>query len=218
MKSVIPTDVARVIEPAAKAVLGFLARGDLLCRELAPLAGGYVRAALAEAMRDRIETAHDRSVRRFLLDPQDTYAIEELAALWRIPRDDARAIYHDEVEAWKEVHPDAANGLPVQWIDALAASAKFNLLRAVDVERALGAEFERARPQNWRTTPVIVSLPRWLVEAVQCDVQSVTLAPSNASMAMRIERVLLDLFAEEHKQLAKSDLARAAAARSAGGA
>lgn len=88
-------------------------------------------------------------IRYFLLHPQQTYTVLDLAAIWCIHTDDVRAIYHDDLTAWNEGHPGTPDGYPIAWIDVLGASVAFNIIRACEVEEALGKDFERVRSIEW---------------------------------------------------------------------
>jgi hypothetical protein len=121
----------------------------------------------------------------------------ELAAIWRISLGEASAIYHDRLQEWNDAHPEEPNSLPIAWADSTGSTVRFNLLRPVDVERALGLQLERVRTARWRTVPIVVHLPRWLVNAIARDHTTIPLAPANATVAARIERAMLDLFSED---------------------
>jgi hypothetical protein len=140
-------------------------------------------------------------IRRFYLDPQETYTVLELAGIWRIHPDDVRAIYHDDLLSWSEEHPEAPDALPIEWIDALGASFSFNIIRPVEVEQALSDDFERVRPASWRTVPFVVHLPRWLVTALENDDAGIPLIPRCASLAMRVERAMFDLFEDDRFEI-----------------
>lgn len=191
-----------LVDPWARALAAFLESGDVVPNGLARLAMPCLRVAMREALRQHAQTPHAPTIRRFFLDPEETYTVAQLAELWRVALDDVRAVYHDDLESWKEAHPDAIDALPVHWMDAAGATAKFNMLRTVDVENALGSEFDRVRLASWRAVPLMIALPQWLVAAIETDVAMTSLAPSNATVPMRIERALLDLLAEEHERVA----------------
>jgi hypothetical protein len=162
--------------------------------------------ALAAVLRDAIEAAlphvlredeeYLAAIRRFLLEPQETYRIEDLAALWRIPIGDVRDLYHDELARWSETHPAGALSLQIEWADAVGAGTTFHLLRPYDVERALGGDFNRVRPDAWRTIPVLVRLPRFIVETLQTDWQ---IGPAH-EISERVEHFILELFEGEHRR------------------
>jgi len=158
----------------------------------------------AAALRDVLEAVlpavveHDTesitAIRRFLLEPQETYSVEDLAALWRIPSEDIRDIYHDELAGWAEAHPAQPGCLRVTRADAVGTGLMFNLLRPFDVERALGDDFNRVRPDSWRTVPVLIWLPRFIADALPSDVHH----SSSQHLAEHVERFILELFEGEH--------------------
>jgi hypothetical protein len=125
------------------------------------------------------------AIRRFFLQPPETYSIAELSALWRVQEDDVRAVFHDELAGTTPPHER------VPWAIAIGASIKFSMLRPLDVERALGADFTRARPDSWRTIPVVVHLPRFVTEALASEPS----LPSDLPLGVRIEQLLVELYA-----------------------
>lgn len=137
---------------------------------------------------------HRANVRRFLLEPQETYSLSELANLWRITLDDVRGIYHDELLALPHsIEPDA---LRIAWADAVGTSVGLGLLRPFDVEVALAGDFSRVRSDRWRTIPILVHLPRFIAERL-----AVASAPvqSKASLATHVEQFILELFQAEYR-------------------
>ena len=119
-------------------------------------------------------------IRRFFLQPQETYSLGELAALWRISVECVREICCDKA-------PDA---LRIAWADALEAAITFTLFRPVDVERALGSQFGRVRSELWRTVPLHIYVPRFIVQAIEFD--------GVRTQSARIEKFLFDLFPQEY--------------------
>jgi hypothetical protein len=67
---------------------------DTLSR-FAGLLGGLLQPVLAQTLEDDRE--HLAAIRRFFLEAQDTYSLDELAALWRIHPDDVRDVYYDQL-------------------------------------------------------------------------------------------------------------------------
>jgi hypothetical protein len=63
------------------------------------------------------------------------------------------------------------------------------MLRPLDVERALGDDFSRVWPENWRTVSVVVHLPRFITEVIATEPS----LPSELSLEARIEQFLIGL-------------------------
>lgn len=141
-----------------------------------------IEAIVLDLVKTRAE--HLAEIRRFFLEPHETYGIDELATLWRVASDEVRNIFHDQLLAWREMHPAEPDALRIAWAEAVNASVTFTLLRPFDVERALAEDFVRARPEKWRTVAVFVRLPRFV-----CEVLST--AP-HSDLAADLERFVLD--------------------------
>jgi hypothetical protein len=62
-----------------------------------------LRSVLESILADLVETGHEHlaAIRRFLLEPQETYSIEELAALWHLAQHVERFI----LEIFEGEHP-----------------------------------------------------------------------------------------------------------------
>lgn len=147
-----------------------------------------VERIIGVALQNVIEEdeTHLEEIRRFFLRPKETYSIEELANLWRVRPDDVRDIYHDEIS--KE---GASDNPRISWADAVAAGVNFNILRPFAVERALGAEFADARTEAWRTVPILVHLPQFIVD----DLADQPSIPAKLSVDVRLEQIILEVFA-----------------------
>lgn len=133
---------------------------------------------------------HLAAIRRFFLQPQELYSLEELAALWRVHPDDVRDIYHDQLLRRAASNPDGTDSLRIAWADAVGTSVTFNILRPFDIERALGPDFTRARPETWQTVPILIHLPRFIAEAVALDAS----IPPRLPLDVRIEQLIVELF------------------------
>lgn len=132
------------------------------------------------------DETHIEEIRRFFLRPKENYSVDELANLWGVDAGDIRDIYHDELS--KE---GVADNPRVSWADAAAAGVNFNILRPLAVERALGAEFVHARTEAWRTVPILVHLPQFIVD----DVVDQPSIPAKLPVDVRLEQVILEVFA-----------------------
>jgi len=173
------------------------------------LLGGLLPALLTQAIEEDAE--HLAAIRAFFLDPRDHYSLEELAALWRMQVDDVRNIYHDELlrqdepgvcvpdrSHWNgpralEAEPTKADFGQVAWIDAIGASVVLNLIRAFDIERALGADFSHVRPEAWRTVPFLIHIPQFIADALAAD----ACIPPGLAVHLRIEQFLIELFTSD---------------------
>jgi hypothetical protein len=126
-------------------------------------------------------------IRRFYLFPEPSYSVADLATLWRVSHEDVQAIFSDAL------HEAMRNGLDapafrVKSEDADRASSAYHVYRAVDVEEALGDDFDRVRSSRWRTVPLQVHLPRFIVDRLT----SIPFVPSSESVAARAERLLCE--------------------------
>jgi hypothetical protein len=167
---------------------------DATLRALLDVLRVVLETALPQVVTDEHE--YHAGMRRFFLEPRDTYTLDELAALWRISGEDVREVFTDELADWQTAHSNKPGALRVAWRDALRTSLSYNFFRPIDVERALGADFGRVRPDAWRTVPLLIYVPRFMVETVDFD--GVTSA-SGQTQAARIEQYLFDLFPDEHR-------------------
>ena len=137
---------------------------------------------------------HLAEIRRFLLDPQYSYSLGELATLWRLSHDDAADICHDEITQWEQASaPREPPPFRLPWARAVGATMRFALLRPFDVERALGDHFPEVRGERWRTVAVVIRLPRFLAEAFELYPTTVP----RLALAHRVEQLLLELFSTE---------------------
>ncbi len=155
---------------------------------LAAMLDGVVDAALAEAVEDDEE--HLDEIRRFFLEPREVYSIDDLMALWRVHRDDLYDIFHDRILQSQS----SLEELRVGWADVIRTSVTYYLLRPFDVERALGEDFSVARPERWKTVPVLIRIPRFVASALALD----SSLPPKLALARRIEQIVFEFFATEH--------------------
>lgn len=154
-----------------------------------------LRAAIAD------DRQYLQKIRAFFTQPTDAYTLEDLAALWSIPATELRDVFHDEVDRWTETHPDAPDRCLITREDALRAVDMFGIVRPVDVERALGSDFVRLRPPSCRTVPLLIYLPRFVVDAVLADRDR----GDEWSADARIEQFIRDCVASEHLPVNNAD-------------
>lgn len=126
------------------------------------------------------------AIRRFFVEPQTTYSLQDLATLWQLPLDVVSNIYDDELERYGMVGGDGRASFRVPWPDAAATSVTFDLLRPRDVELALGSNFELYRSEGWRTLPVRIHLPRFAIDLIAAG----AFRPHD-SVAVQVERFIL---------------------------
>lgn len=126
-------------------------------------------------------------IRRFYLFPEPSYALADLATLWRVSLDDVGAIFSDTLHAARQHGSDPA-AFRVHAADAVAASSAYYVYRAADVEEALGEDFERVRSSRWRTVPIQLHLPRFIVDRLT----AIPFVPSRESLSARAERLLCE--------------------------
>ena len=141
--------------------------------------------ALDVAVQDRRRAAE---IRAFFEGATASYTLLDLAVLWRIPLPDVCAIFSDHV-ATARLRSGSPATFAVRWIDAVSAATVFNLFRAVEVERALGPDLGRLRSEAWRTRPVLVHLPQFIVDAIK----STTSVPSEIPLEARTEQFIADV-------------------------
>jgi hypothetical protein len=171
--------------------------------QLTSRAQHLVEIALTEALEHDRE--HLAEIRQFFLQPEETYSIKELAALWRLSLDDVRDVFHDEITRWEFTSGKEGvetNAVPrIPWAKAVATSAVFNLMRPFDIERALGDDFGRVRTERWRTVPILIHLPHLVANAFELDAS----IPPRLALASKVERILLELFTTEHLSAADAN-------------
>jgi hypothetical protein len=155
---------------------------------LAAMLGGVVDAALTEAVEEDEE--HLDQIRGLFLEPRERYSADALASLWRVHRDDLFDIYHDRIVQSQS----SLEELRVEWADVIRTSVAYYLLRPFDVERALGEDFSFARPERWKTVPILIRIPRFVASALA---PASSLAPKLA-LARRLEQIVLEFFTAEH--------------------
>lgn len=161
---------------------------------VAALIRDVAEAVLPEVIHDPAERLS--GIRRFFLEPEESYSIHELATLWQITRDDARDVLHDQVLAWSGSHPqDGPDALRIRWADAVGISVSCALLRPYDIEVALAEDFDLTRSDRWRTVPILIRAPRFVVEAISSD----SSLAGRRHLACLIEEFLLQLFQGEYR-------------------
>lgn len=155
-----------------------------------------LEAVVADALLRAIEddTEHIERIRRFYLQPRETYSIPDLAALWQIAVDDVRDVYHDEIAKWENANgltgKDTKNSLEIKWAKAVHTTAIYGLLRPYDIERALGDDFVNVRTEGWRTVPILIHLPRFVARALDAT----PAVPRRSATAHRVEQMLFECF------------------------
>ena len=157
---------------------------------VAATAGEIIEAMLADMIRQ--DDQHLGDIRRFLLEPQESYVLEELATLWRISHDDVRAIYHDELLEWTGQEP-----LRIRWANAVATTISFNLFRPFDIEMAVAGALDRARSAKWRTIPVLIRVPRVIAERLRTQPHP---NGDHATLAVHAERFIMESFYAEFRR------------------
>jgi hypothetical protein len=188
----IPAIDAETLSSVVEAILGSRAVRDHLDRSetdfdadaFKSLLRQLILDSLAAVMQDRSRAAE---IRTFFDGGQAMYSLAELSALWRIPLSDVCEIFNDQLNAGCSSSASAAS-FSVQWIDAVSTATIFNLFRAIEVERALGADLERIRSGAYRTTAVLVHLPQFIIETMQ----RIATVPSSASLAALTEQFIAD--------------------------
>jgi len=157
---------------------------------------GLLDVVVTQAIEE--DDQHLVEIRRFFLEPQETYSMQELAALWHISIDDVRDVYHDEIARWEESNGregiETNKALRIKWAKAVHTTAIFSLLRPSDIERALGHDFMNVRTERWRTVPILIRLPRFIANAFELDGS----LPPKLALAHRIEQVLMEFFTAEN--------------------
>jgi hypothetical protein len=127
-------------------------------------------------------------IRRFYLLPEESYSLHDLADAWRLSSDDVYAIFSDELSTADPAIANEPGVLRVSRQAAVRAAHTFHVFRAVDVEVALGDDFEKVRGSRWRTVPVLLRLPRCIVDALRL----LPYITSYNSVAARAERLLCE--------------------------
>jgi hypothetical protein len=161
---------------------------DAALHRLGELLTRFIEIALRFAVED--DDDYLRDLRTFYLRPRENYSIEELAAIWRTSCEQVRDVFHDEIDRWADAHPDAADAPLISWREAADANDAFAIARAFDVERALGDHFSRVRAPGWRTVPLLLHLPRFIIDAISSEAGT----PSDRTLAACVERFVLDSF------------------------
>lgn len=126
------------------------------------------------------------AIRRFFLDPSETYSTAELAALWQIPAAAVEALFEEEIATWKEQH-SAAQPFRVRWADAVGMAIALTIYRPLEIELALGEDFSCARPEHWRVRPLLIALPQWTLDTIASE----STLPATLSIEARVEQLLL---------------------------
>jgi hypothetical protein len=143
----------------------------------------YLRPLIQDALTHTLGAADGRlaAIRKFYLEPQESYTAEELAAIWRITLDDVLLIFHDALASSEAA---ARSHFRVTWADALSATTSFQIFRAVEVERAPGTDFDRVHSDRWRTVSMLIHLPRFVVTTLRTSTPMLT-SPSLVSIVER---------------------------------
>jgi len=157
---------------------------------LAALTGDVIESVLPEIIFHDVE--HVADIRRFFLQPKEAYGIADLARLWQITPDDVRDIYHDERTAFSDADLAEPDSFRIAWANAVGTSVRFGLLRPWDIEVALADDFDRGRSEKWRTVPIVVRLPRFIVETLPGRSR-------RRSLAAHLEQFVLELFQGEYR-------------------
>jgi hypothetical protein len=168
--------------------------GDATVRKLLDMLRPLLEIVLAHSVEN--DQVYLAGIRRFFLEPQATYTLYELAALWRVNVRNVRGVFADELAAWREASASACDTFRVSWKDAQRVSITYNFVRPFDVERALGADFERVWTASWRIVPLVIYVPRFMMDVLAFE----GVTSSNRTPSARIEQYLFDLFADEHHE------------------
>jgi hypothetical protein len=148
---------------------------------------------------DESTDVHLADIRRFFLTPKEDYDLADLAALWRITFDDTRDFLHHEIRKWQAATHEPESSFRMSWADAVAMSTTFNLLRAFDIEVALADDFDSARSDRWRTVPLLIRLPRFIVQRVG---DPTTASIRHRDLAVRVEDLFIQLYQDEYRDRA----------------
>jgi hypothetical protein len=145
------------------------------------------------------QSGHLVEIRRFFLSPEPAYSLDRLAELFQVSIDDMIDVYHDEIvrqigENVSEIDNTAVSSVRIEWADAVRASRTFNLLRPWDIDLALGEHFNRVQPDAWRTVPVLVRLPRFIVDTIVATPAGLR----TLDFAVHIENLILELYQNEY--------------------
>jgi hypothetical protein len=132
------------------------------------------------------------AIRRFFLYPRERYTLGDLVKLWRVPEEAVVAMFSNELDAADMVGRNGRDPLTVEVsaADALRTAEAFHVFRAIDVERALAADFDRARREHWRTISLVVYLPQFIAGRLA----EFRFLPEPDTLAARAERLLYEFF------------------------
>ena len=160
---------------------------------------GTVHAVIESELTEILRQPADPldGVRRFFIDPRPEYSIDDLAGLWRITANDVRSIFADEIRAWDVLHPREPQQLRITWANVVGTSIALHLLRPFDIERALGEHFTSVRSERWRTVPVLLRIPRFLLDIVSARPP----AGNTDSVPIQLERLTLRLLQAHYRSL-----------------
>ena len=143
---------------------------------------------------DESTDTHLADIRQFFLDPKKDYGLTDLAALWRVTFDDVQDFLGHEIQQWENNTDQPESPFRMSWAEAVGMSTRFNLLRAFDVEVALAEDFDRVRSERWRTVPLLIRLPRFIVESIADPEIGFR---GHRALAVRIEDFFLELYQEQ---------------------
>ena len=127
------------------------------------------------------------AIRRFFLYPHSRYALRHPAAIWRVPPDDVLAMFSDVLN-----EPDLNGSDPLAFEAPAAAretAMAFHVFRWIEIEQALGEDCERACPEEWRTIPLLIHVPRFTLDGLA----ACSFLPEPESLAARAERLLCEV-------------------------
>jgi hypothetical protein len=139
-------------------------------------------------------TGRVQQIRGLFLEDRE-YSVAELANLWQITVADVLAdVLSDEIAIWREAHPERdVTDFRVTASLAREASVSYNLVRACEIEDALGDAFGSARAVGWRTRALTLRPPEWLIQIAN---ESPLFLKSH-SLEARVEYFLLAFFAHD---------------------
>lgn len=123
-------------------------------------------------------------IRCLYLDPKASYSIEELARLWMVTVEDVCDMVTDVLGS----SSNDDTSFHVSWDHAVRVARTFHVFRPIDAETALGDDFDRMYGEHWRTVPILIHLPRWVVDSIL----RTPFTPASESVAALAERLLCD--------------------------
>lgn len=174
-----------LVRAAANAIVqNIRAKGTADLRGAGALMADVVRLVVAEHVAGE---QHRADIRRFFLEPQESYTVRDLSRVWRVSEETVRNIWADEIDRW--LTSNALDTFCVTWADAVGASAMFQVFRAYDIECALGDEFQRVFPQSESTAAVLIRIPLSVIAALPSP--DFSEAAFESDIAWRVETTLI---------------------------